>query len=69
VQLQKRTSTVTAKQTPFSCSVKHLSLPPDSDGLAAEVNLATVRAHDKVIAQVDGAATISGIAGAGSAFV
>ena len=62
MQLQQRTSTVTDKKPPFSCCVKHLFLSPKGDGLAAEANLASVRAHDKVAAQNDGAAAIGGVA-------
>ena len=63
MQLQKRTSTLTLEKPTSSRGIEHLSLPPDSDGLAAKVNLATVRPHDKVLAQGDGAAAIGGITG------
>ena len=69
MQLQKRTSTPTVEKTPASRGIEYLLLPPDSDGLAAEDNLATVRPHGKVVAQGDGAAAISDAAGAGFAVV
>ena len=69
MQLQERVTPFSIEKAPTSRGIKHLSLPPDSDGLAAEANLSIVRAHDKVVAQNDGAAAISDAAGAGSTFV
>ena len=67
VQLQERSTPASTEKATASGGIKHLSLSPESDGLATEVNLTTVRAHDKVVAQSDGATAIGGIAGASRA--
>jgi hypothetical protein len=42
VQLQQRASPISIEKAPASQGIKHISLPPDTDGPAAEANLATV---------------------------